>query len=213
MPDQKIEVELPESLTKLVEKVDALNASIEKLTAGGEKPDPALTTELGTLKAEFAKVEAELAGVSADFQKQIAARQEALELAKAELARSKATHRRETFVKFAAKELPDLPGATADDFAETLDKIDATLEKAAFDKFCQRLRSWNALVRKSADLFKEVGVDGNQPSFGSAEAVLNAAAKTKMAESDGKLTFPQAYAKVLEEQPQLYARYRAEQET
>lgn len=209
MPDQKIEVELPESLTKLADEMSAIKAAIAKLAGG--TPDPTMTTELGVLRAEFAKVETELAKVSAEFQSEIKARQEALEVSKAELAKFKATQRRERFIKFAAKELPDLPGATADEFAETLDKLEGVVEKDAFDKLCQRLRSWNAIVRKNADLFREIGSD-SEPAFGSAEAVLNAAVKTKMAE-DGKLTREAAYAKVLEEQPQLYARYRAEKET
>lgn len=212
MPDQKIEVELPESMTKWTEKLDAIGAALAKLTESAT-PDSSLTSELGTLRAEFTKIQTEHAAVAAEFQGEIAKRQEALEASKAELVKFKATQRRERFVKFAAKELPDLPGATADDFAETLDKVESVVEKDAFDKFCQRLRSWNALVRKSADLFKEVGVDGNAPAFGSAEAVLNAAAKTKVAESDGKLTFAKAYDQVMQEQPALYKRYLAEKES
>lgn len=217
MADEKtIELELPESLTKLGDKLDAIAASIAKLEGGGSASSPTFTSDLATLKAEFVKVEKELANTRAELQKQFEDTTKELVANREEVLKVRAARRREQFIRRVGK-LSHLPGAPADDFAEILDTIEAGFQKVApekatvmFSKLDVMLNSWNAIVEKSK-LFSEMGKEGGPVNFSGAEGVLHAMAKERA--SADKIPYNEAYAKVLKENPDIYQRYRAEKES
>lgn len=209
MPEQKIEVELPESFTKLTEKMDAIAAQIAKLE-GGEKPESGvLTPELTTLKADFAKVEKELAAARVELQKQLEDTTKELTESKAEVVKIRLARRREKFIK-AVQPLTDLPGAPADDFAEIVEKCESALTPKQFEKLFTLLTSWNAILAKSK-IFEEIGRT-EIGAFTGAEGQLHALAKELQA-ANPKLSYPKAYTQATLEHPELYKRYRAEKES
>lgn len=213
---QTIEVELPDSLKNLTEKLDTIGKQLAKLEGGTSDTSPNFTSDLATLKVEFSKAEKELAGARSELQKQLEDTNKELTANREEVLKVRAARRREQFIRRVGK-LGHLPGAPADDFAEILDTIEAGLQKVApekatvmFTKLDTMLNSWNAIVEKSK-LFSEIGREGGAVNFSGAEGVLHAMAKERA--SADKVPYEQAYAKVLKENPDMYARYRAEKES
>lgn len=207
MPEQKVEIELPESFTKLTEKMDAIAASIAKLE--GSTPEPGkLTPELTILKNDFAKVEKELAQARAELQKQLEDTTKELEDSKAEVVKIRLARRRETFIK-RVQQLSHLPGAPADDFAEILEKAEAGMTPKQFEKLNTLLSSWDAIIAKSA-VFQEIGRSDIQ-AFAGAQGKLHARAVERAAKD--KITYVKAYSLEVTENPELYKQYLAEKES
>lgn len=194
------------------------NAALKKATdeLNELKGSGAITSDLETLKTKNAEVEKRLAGEKAELQKQLEERTKEAEAAVAEVVKIRTMRRREGFIK-RAQELSKLPGAPADDFAEILDAIDAGLHAVApekaekwFAKFNQLLSSWNAIVSKSA-ILETYGKSGSAP-FRGALAQLQMLGK-ELQEKDPKLTKEQAFAKAMDENPDLYRKYQTEKES
>src|SRR5439155_12438305 len=148
-----------------------------------------------------------------ELQKQIDARTKELADSRAEVEKIQQQRRREAFIKRVG-ELPNLPGAPADDFAEMLDDIERALsptaDKKRFEKFNRMLTAWDVIVGKSK-LFEEIGRSGIPGSFTGAAGQLQALAK-EAHEKDPKKSFAQHYTEVLKANPAIYRRYQAEQE-
>lgn len=189
-------------------------AELQDLKGSGE-----LSTDLETLRKRNADAEKAYAAERTELQKQLDARTAEVEKARAEVVKIRQQRRREEFIKRAG-ELTGLPGAAADDFGELLDQINAGLfavipdkpkAEKAFEKLNRLLTSWNAVVKQSA-ILQEVGRVG-AGQFRGAEAQLDHLAKEMAAGSGGKLTYFQAYAKVMEQNPGLYKQHLAEKES
>lgn len=216
--DKEIKVELPEEITKALAKVDELAAQLATLSKAEEGADPAkLTTGLETARKEYARIETELLKARDDLRKAIDTRTEELKGAREEISKMHRQMRRESFIK-RCEPLVNLPGTQADDFAETLDLVHQGLTKVVpdraekvFEKFYDRLVSWNTVIEKNNVLFKEIGYEGgNLGTLSGVEAQVEALAREKMA-ADPKLTKPQAIDKLLQERPELYHKYLREQ--
>jgi len=219
MADKKTEliVELPEAVTKALAAVEEITARLAKLEGAKPDADAPLTTDLVAAQKEYREIEKQIAEVRVSLQKELEARTEELKASKAEVEKLHKARRREKFIT-RVRELDHLPGAPADDFAETLDLIEQGLQKVApdratkiFTKFNEQLDSWNVVIEKSDVLFKEIGREGGD--FGlltGAEAQIEARAKEKMVR-DPKLTIEKARTAVITENPKLYRKYQAEQ--
>jgi hypothetical protein len=192
----------------------ALKAATDELTA--LKSAGAMTSDLETLKKQHSEAEKALQKERGELQEQVTKALKDAEDARAEVAKIKTQRRRENFIK-RAHELTGLPGAPADDFAEILDAIDAGLHQVApekaekfFNKFNQLLTSWNTVVGKSA-LFEKIGSGVSGP-FRGAMAQMSFLAKEAQAKNP-KLTYEQAFAKVMQDNPELYRKYETEKES
>jgi Alanyl-tRNA synthetase len=197
----------------LADALAALKKANDELTE--LKAASGLTSDLDTLKKQFAESDKALKKERAELQEQVTKAQKDTEDARAEVAKIKQQRRRENFIK-RAHELTGLPGAPADDFAEILDAVEAGLHQVApekaekwFAKFNQLLTSWNTIVSKSA-ILDSIGRDGSG-TFRGAAAQLDHLAKAMM-EKDPKLSYAVAYDKVLGENPELYRKYQRETE-
>lgn len=176
----------------------------------------AITSDLDTLKKQHQEAEKALTLERAELQKQLEDRTKEVETARAEVVKIRTQRRRENFLK-RAHELTGLPGAAADDFGELLDMVEAGLHAAApekaekyFAKLNQLLSSWNAIVGKSA-ILESVGRSVSGP-FRGAMAQMTMLAK-ELAAKDPKFTYEQAFAKVMQDHPELYRKYQTEQES
>ena len=204
--------ELKAKLTDAEAKLTAANAELAALKSAG-----AMTTDLETLKKQHVEAEKALTKERGELQEQLEKRSKEVEEARAEVAKIKTQRRRENFIK-RAHELTGLPGAPADDFAEILDAVEAGLhqvapdkaEKKFFNKFNQLLTSWNTIVGKSA-LFEKVGSSISGP-FRGAMAQMTFLAK-ELQEKDKNLTYEKAFAKVMQDHPDLYRKYETEKES
>lgn len=202
------------SAKDLAEAQAALKSATDELTA--LKASGGMTSDLDTLKKQYAETEKMLTKERGELQEQIIKAQKDADDARAEVLKIKTQRRRENFIK-RAHELTGLPGAPADDFAEILDAIDAGLHQVApekaekfFNKFNQLLTSWNAIVGKSA-ILEQIGRSVTGP-FRGAQAQLDHLAK-ELQGKDPKLTYAQAYSKVMTENPELYRKYQTEKES
>lgn len=194
-------------------------ANLKKLTdeLAALKGDGVLTSDLATLKKQYDVQQQELTKVRADLQKQLDDANKELEASRAEAMKIQKARRRDQFIG-AVQKLADLPGAPADDFAEILDNIEAGLRTVApekaekqFAKLNTLLSSWNAIVKQSK-VFETLGRGGaTVAALSGPEGVLHGMAKELAA--TGKISYEQAYAKVLKENPDIYQRYRAEKES
>jgi hypothetical protein len=193
----------------LEKEVADTKAALEKATAdlAALKQETA-PPDLAAARKAYTEVSTELTKVRGELQAQLETVTKELNEARSEVVKIQTQRRRERFIKF-AHELEHLPGAQADDFAEQLDIYEKAVGSEKFDKFCQRLRSWNTIIQRSK-VFEEIGRESGAPPFGSAEGALRALAKERA--GTAKITFEKAYAQVLEEQPDLYKRYLAEKE-
>lgn len=176
----------------------------------------AITSDVEGLKKRHAEAEKALTKERAELQEQVTKAIKDAEDARAEVVKIKAQRRRENFLK-RAHELTGLPGAAADDFGELLDAVEAGLHAVApekaekyFAKFNQLLTSWNVIVAKSA-VFTNVGSASIGP-FRGAMAQMTMLAKEAQ-EKDGKITYEQAFAKVMQDHPDLYRKYQTEKES
>jgi len=79
-----------------------------------------------------------------------------------------------------------------------------------FNKFNQLLTSWNAIVGKSA-IFEQMGRSVTGP-FRGAMAQMTMLAKEEQTKNP-KITYEQAFAKVMQENPELYRKYQTEKES
>ena len=189
-------------------------AEVEKALADSQKEIEALKGGVvspihgDSFKKQYEETKAELEKVRADLQKQFEDAQKELVDSKAEVTKVRQQRRRERFIKM-VQELPDLPGAPADDFAEILDKMETALTEKQFGTFMTRLTAWNKIIETSK-IFDEIGRDG-VASFSGPSGQLHAMA-VDLQTKDSKLSYSQAYTRVLEQNPELYKRYRAEQE-
>ena len=206
-------------------QVAALRKELEDAKAAQErsaaelaelKGSGALSSDLESMKKAYDKQTKDLEKVRAELQEQLTKANKELEDSRAEAEKIKKQRRRETFIK-RVQELDQLPGVPTDDFAEVLDAIDQGLHVIApdkadkwFTKFNGLLTSWNAIVGKSK-VFSEIGVSGRD-TFSGPEAQLQMLAKAiQETDKGGKMTFEQAYAQALRENPALYRKYQAEQ--
>lgn len=217
MADKEITVELPESVTKALEKVEALEQ--ELIALKGTKPEEKdLTgiTDLDGAQKEYARVETELAKARQALRSELEERTKELEASKAEVVKVNRQRRRERFIKL-AQALPNLPGTMADDFGELLDdveaglaKVDGQTAKKRFEKFYTLLTSWNTVIEKNNLLMQEIGRDGGELGFLSGpEAQIEALAREKVSH-DPKLSIEKARTQVISENPALYRKYQRE---
>lgn len=211
MPDAevKVQVELPESVTKALAEVERLSAELAKLTKPVEPDGATLTTEIESAQKEHARVETELAKAREQLRKELEERTAELKASQAEVVKLNKQRRRERFIKL-AHALPYLPGTQADDFGEMLDEINAALPDKRFSKLYQLFQSWNTVIEKNDVLMKEIGREGGELGMLSgAEAQIEALAREKTA-ADPKLTIEKARTLVIQEQPALYRKYQRE---
>ena len=205
-------VELPESVTKALETLDKLASEIAELkkAKGDDTVNTVLTTDLESAQAELTRIETELSETRKMLRTELEERAKELEGTKAENVKLVKARRSERFIKL-AHTLPSLPGTVADDFAERLDVIEKALGAKEFGKLYQQFVSWNTVIEKNNVLMKEIGREGGDFGMLSGpEAQIEALAREKLAK-DSKLTIEKARTQVIEENPALYAKYRAEQ--
>ena len=117
-----------------------------------------------------------------------------------------AKQRRDRYIQKAAL-YKHIPGALPEDFGPILAKIDGVLNEAEREKFDKVLGATEAALRQAA-IFQEFGrsgdADGTEPGN-----ALTKLAKAKQV-ADPKLTFSEAYAVVLRENPSIYDQYLVE---
>ncbi len=169
-----------------------------------------LSSDTETLKRQYDATQQELEKTRDDLRKQLEASQKEADAMKAENEKIFKQRRRERFVKRAA-DLKYLPGAPADDFAEFLDDVEKSIGEKRFTKFLNQLDAWNTNLEKSY-VFKELGAGGGgEYSLAGPEAQLDLMAK-ELAAKDTKLSYHQAYNKVLDtpEGRAIYKRHVAE---
>lgn len=210
---QTLTVELPESVTKALADVEALKAQIGERKAA----EPAgLPTDLEAARKENAEIEKQLNEIKGVLQKALEEQKRELQESKAEVEKLHKQQRREKFIR-RSRELQHLPGTQADDFAETLDLIQAGLTKIApdraetvFRKFNELLTSWDTVVEQHDLIFKEIGREGGDLGMLSGvEAQIEALAQEKR-RAEPKLTIEKARTLVIQERPDLYAKYKAD---
>jgi len=141
-----------------------------------------------------------------DFQKAIDAAEKRAEAAENRANALVEQREREEYIQKAAS--LDLPGAPAEDFAEILRKAQGSLTDEEREKMDEILGAASAAIREG-EMLKELGSGGRGPTTVEAEA--EAIAKQFM-EADKALTFDLAKAKVWEQRPDLYRRYRKERD-
>ena len=132
----------------------------------------------------------------------LVARVEELEKAANEAKQAEIT---KAYIEKAAKELPHIPGTTAQTFGPILKSAADKLEKAEFEAIYEALKSANAFIKANSRLTKELGVGGEDLSADPA-AQLDALAKS-LVQKDTKITYAKAYALACEQNPQIYAQH------
>lgn len=197
----KPEPRMTEDLTKQLADAQAALAEAKK-----EVATPA--THIEPFKEKYEKSQQELEAVRGDLRKQLDEATKELEDSKTEVTKIRQARRREKFIK-RAQELDHLPGASADDFAEILDRVESALTEKQFGALNTRLTSWNAIIEQSK-IFSEVGRDG-VAAFSGPEGQLHALAMD-LQTRDSKKSYAQAYDQAMRENPALYKRYLAEKE-
>jgi chromosome segregation ATPase len=209
--DPNVEPKMPEQDTakELADAKAALAKATEELAALKKQEDTS-PPDLATARKAYTEISSELSKVRTELQGQLETVNKELEDARAEVLKIQAQRRREKFIK-RVQELPNLPGAPADDFAEILDVVEKAVTPKQFEKVNTLLSSWNAIIGKSK-IFEELG-RSEVGAFSGAEGTLHALAKEKAATSGGKLSYEKAYQMVLAENPTLYKRYLAEKES
>lgn len=165
-----------------------------KVMKHADENTKAVLADIAKAMAEVKKESAELRKENAELRKSVGA-----QAAKA---------RRADFEK-KAQELPMVVADTAK-VAELLDEADAKLGDESKKTLIEALKRANAIA-KSSQLFDERGtaIVGEGTALGKLEGM----AKSRVDEvrkSGGKLTYEQAFAEVMKENPRLYAEYRQE---
>lgn len=198
MPENDLAKELADTQAQLAQS----QAEIAALTTDAVSPPT-----LEVAKVEFEKTKAALEKSRAELQKQLEDAQRELTESREEVARIQKGRRREQFIKM-AQGFKSLPGAGADDFAEILDVCQGALTEKQFRALHTRLTSWDKVLEKSR-VFEEIGRGGDLASFSGPEGRLHALAKDLQTQHP-KLSYEQAYARALMENPDVYKQYRAE---
>ena len=190
----------------------------ELVVTDKEKPvDKALTDpQIDPIRSDYEKVKDELAKSRDLLQKQLDEANAELVKNRDEVVKIHKARRREQFIK-RVQELPHLPGAPADDFAEFLDDVEKAVGEKRFAKFNGLLESWNTVIEKSA-LFQEAGVAGGEFGFTGPEGQLNILARERMAKDTDlqklpeKVAYAKAYDRVIQtpEGRAIYKRHLAE---
>lgn len=212
VPLQKGADAMPEDVqdTAAIQKdLDAARAEVERVKQELAALTPRQTDQIDVVKAEYAKTLAETEKAREELRKQLEVAQAEAEDARQEVLKIRAARRREKFIKF-AQALSNLPGASADDFAETLDTVEAAIPEKAFHKLHALLTSWNTLLEKSR-VFEEIGRSGDGPAILSGPAGRLASLAKDLQTSNPKLTYEQAYAEAMRRHPDIYKQYVAEQ--
>ena len=199
MPENDVAKELADTQAKLAQS----QAEVAAL-----KESPVSPPTLAVAKVEFEKTKAELEKSRAELQKQLEVAQQELEDSRAEVEKIQRSRRREQFIKM-AQGFKSLPGAGADDFAEILEASQAALTEKQFRTLQTRLTSWDKVMEKSR-VFEEIGrAGGDLAALTGPEGRLHAIAKDLQAQNP-KLSYEQAYARAMTENPDVYKQYRAE---
>ncbi len=198
-----------EDTAAIQKELDAARAEVERVKQELAALTPRQTDQIDVVKAEYAKTLAETEKAREDLRKQLEVAQAEAEDARTEVLKIRAARRREKFIKF-AQALSNLPGASADDFAETLDTVEAAIPEKAFHKLHALLTSWNTLLEKSR-VFEEIGRAGDGPAILSGPAGRLASLAKDLQASNPKFTYEQAYAEAMRQHPEIYKQYVAEQ--
>jgi uncharacterized phage infection (PIP) family protein YhgE len=200
MPDTKDTAAIEKELAEARSELQRIKAELAETPVAPESVE--------FVKAEYAKTLAETEKAREELRKQLEAAQSELEESRAEVLKIRAARRREKFIKM-VQTLPSLPGVNADDFGEILDTIEQHVTEKQFNKLVALLTSWNAVIGKSK-VFEELGRAGDGPlALQGPEGRLATIARDIQA-AEPKLSYPQAYAKALQQHPDLYRQYVAE---
>ena len=183
------------------EKLTKAEADLADATKSGKDDDDDVTKGLpeelqAVLKAEREKAEEAIAKAQDEAK-------EANEIAKAE----REKRQRREFAEIAKNDMGDL---TTKDLGDQLYEASQVMSDEAFETYTTTLKATSAQV-KAADavLFKELGAGGGGTS-GDAWAEVQSKAR-EMVEKKLAPTEAQAIDKVLQDHPELYDRYQAEQ--
>lgn len=179
---------LPEPVRKFIEGLEATIAEVAKKVPGATPPDP-------------------WAGVSADVKKRIEDAEAKAVKAEAEVKTEREARQREVYIGKAAgfKGLPLKP----DDDWKVLKAVDELLPAEVSKRVHELLVAGDAAI-KTAGLFAERGGVGAGEAAGSAASEFSAKAKELVAKGVVK-TEPLAIAKLMRDDPALYARHVEEQ--
>lgn len=107
---------------------------------------------------------------------------------------------------FVTKEMPNIPGK-AEDIAKGLIEMKSKLSKENYDLVVQGMKAGSTGIAKAN---AEDGVSDVTAAVGSAYQKMDAIAKEKV-NKDSSLTYEQAFAKTIDENPELYAEHRTAQ--
>ena len=206
-PNQESKMPEQDTAKELADAKAALAKATEELAAL-KKQDDTSPPDLATARKAYSEINAELTKVRGEMQTQLETVNKELNDAKAEVVKITAKRRREKFIK-RVQELPNLPGAPADDFAEILDVVEKAVTPKQFETLNTRLTSWNAIIGKSK-IFEELGRT-EIGAFSGALGTLKALATERA--TSAKISYEKAYNQVLDENPTLYKRYLAEKES
>lgn len=184
-----------------------------KTTGAGTMPDMDIQKAIDAAVAEAVKKQSEeVAALKKRADDAEAAAKASAESAKAEaakVAKMEADRRHEQFIA-KAKTYDAIPGASPDDFASLLEVAETGMTAEQTVKFEQVLKGANEAI-KQGQLFATIG-SGRSGNPTGAEAKMKTAAQ-ELQKADGKLSYPQAFAKVMTQQPELYKQYLAEKES
>lgn len=206
-PNQESKMPEQDTAKELAEAKAALAKANEELAAL-KKSDDTSPPDLATARKAYSELNAELTKVRGEMQTQLETVNKELEDARQEVLKIQAQRRREKFIKL-AQGFGNLPGASADDFAEILDVVEKAVTPKQFETVRARLAGWNAILGKSK-IFEELGrTDG--AAFTGALGTMDAMAKDRAATA--KITYEKAYQQIVDENPSLYKRYLAEKES
>jgi uncharacterized coiled-coil protein SlyX len=193
------------------EKRKAMMADCEKDMAKAKtKEDAAMTGDSDESAQKIAKVEAnfkkQLDDVVAKQDETIKALTGQVTKSEAELTTIKKRERLLIFTKRAEDELPHIAGKPAEK-GETLMKIADALgeDSDAFKAYMDTQKAADKIIKTQ---FREVGKHGAGSNAGDPVGLLNAKA-TEIVKRDN-VTQPVAFAKAMQENPELYDQYEAE---
>lgn len=169
-----------------------------------EEMDPQVAKRMSELeanhKAELAKRDAEMAEIKKRAE-------QAETIAKAEQERREQVE----FAKRAETELSAYSG-TSEEKGKLLralhNGVSKCLSKEEVEGLQKLLEAGNTALSSQ---MKPIGKDGNGKQAGTAYAKMDAKATEIQKNSEGKLTYHQAFAKVMETNPELYQEYEKEQ--
>lgn len=174
-------------------------AAIEKLKGDGESDEDKDPIEKASpeIKAKFDLIEKERLQEKEDLKK-----------ARDDIAEMQKTAKRKEFVA-KAKDYKGL-SVKADEFGETLRKINQSVDADTFKQLDEVLEGANKLLEESG-IFKEQGKGGGEADTNNAVEKVKKMVKIKMDnDKEGKLTKEAAELDVYNENPDLYQQYKTE---